>query len=259
MISNISIFTLAVIILAYLGGVTYAAAFANKLIFPAPLASYSDDVTIFKLTSGRGDTISATTLEAPDATHLLLYSHGNGEDLGHIRPLLEQFQAAGISVLAYDYPGYGTSSGKPSEAGTYAAARAAYKYATETLNFTPEQITLYGRSLGSGPSCYLAEQFPVGGLILDSAFTSTFRVMTKVKILPWDKFDNLKRLPKVKCPVLLLHGTADQVVPFAHALKNWEAIQTDKQKLWVNGARHNNLIETAGATYWNTVLPFVQQ
>ena len=257
MIANISILLLFALGLAYLGGMIYAATFADKMIFPEVPKSYTDGPETFKLKARDGADITATYLEAPDARRLLLYSHGNGVDIGMIRPYLETFQAAGISVLAYDYPGSGTSSNKASEAGVYAAADAAYAHATNTLNFAPEQITLYGRSLGSGPSCWLAERYPIGRLIIDGGFSSTFRVMTRVKVLPWDKFDNVARLRSINCPVLIIHGTIDETVPFNHAKQNWAVLSGAKQKLWVEGAGHNNLRDIVGQTYWDTVLPFV--
>lgn len=259
MLSNISLLLLIALGLTYLSGVIYAASFADKMIFPPVPASYVDGPDTFKLNASDGETITATYLESPGSKRLLLYSHGNGVDIGMIREYLETFQAAGISVLAYDYPGYGTSSGKPSEQGVYAAVDVAYHYATQTLNISPQQITLYGRSLGSGPSCWLAERYPIDRLILDGAFSSTFRVMTRVKLLPWDKFDNLKRLRQsITCPTLIIHGVDDQTVPFEHAKQNWAALSGDKQKLWVEDAGHNNLKEVAGKIYWDTVLPFIK-
>jgi fermentation-respiration switch protein FrsA (DUF1100 family) len=263
MIVNISLLLLVALGLAlaliYLSGVVYAASFADKMIFPHVPRSYVDSSDTIKLKASDGVDITTTYLEAPGSKRLLLYSHGNGVDIGMIREYLETFQTAGISVLAYDYPGYGTSSGVASEAGVYAAADAAYLHATQTLNFAPEQITLYGRSLGSGPSCWLAERYPIDRLILDGAFSSTFRVMTRIKILPWDKFDNLKRLrSSINRPTLIIHGVLDQTVPFDHAKQNWAALKGEKQKLWVAGAGHNNLKEVAGAIYWDTVLPFIK-
>jgi len=243
---------------AYLVACGYALAVADKLIFPGIPSSYADGPDILKLESEDGERISARYLPAEGADRLLLYSHGNGEDLGYVLPLLETFQRAGIAVLGYDYPGYGTSTGTASESGCYAAIEAAYRYATGEAGFAPEQIVLYGRSLGSGPSCWLAEREPVGGLIMDSAFASTFRVMTRVKLLPWDKFDNLARLPEIECPVLVIHGKADRVVPFKHALRNWKAIAGPKARLWVDGAGHNDVIERADERYWETVLPFIE-
>jgi abhydrolase domain-containing protein 17 len=259
MIANISILLLFTLGLAYLAGIIYAATFSDEMIFPDMPTTYQDGPNTFKLKADDGEQITATYLEAPGAKHLLLYSHGNREDLGYIRPLLEVFQAQGIAVLAYDYPGYGTSSGKASEAGVYAAVDAAYAHATSELNFAPEQITLYGRSLGSGPSCWLAKNYPVGRLIIDGGFSSTFRVITRVKVLPWDKFDNLARLRSINCPVLIIHGTADNTVPFDHARQNWAALKGEKYKLWIEGAGHRNYIEVAGRTYWDTVLLFIKR
>jgi abhydrolase domain-containing protein 17 len=260
MIVNISLLLLVALGLIYLSGVIYAASFADRMIFPHVASSYVDGPETFKLKASDGIVITATYLEAPAAQRLMLYSHGNGVDIGMLRHYLEVFQAAGISALAYDYPGYGTSSGKASEAGTYAAADAAYTYATQTLNFAPEQITLYGRSLGSGPSCWLAERYPIDRLILDGAFSSAFRVVTGITFLPWDKFDNLARLrTAITCPTLIIHGMLDTTVTISHAKQNWAALQGEKHKLWVEGAGHHNLIQIAGPIYWDTVLPFIKE
>lgn len=258
MIANLTILLVSCLCILYAGLNAYALIWADGLIFPAPLSSYQDDESIIKLRASDGETISAYHLPAEDPDRLLLYSHGNGEDIGTARPFLELFTRAGISVLAYDYPGYGTSSGRPSEAGSYAAIEAAYRHATETLGYRPEQITLYGRSLGSGPSSWLAEREPVAGLIFDGAFTSTFRVLTGHRLIPWDKFDNYARWPKIECPILIIHGTLDRTVPFSHALKNWNAVQGPKHRLFVEGAHHGNVVELAGRDYWDTVLTFIQ-
>ncbi|HBR94174.1 MAG TPA: alpha/beta hydrolase [Opitutae bacterium] len=258
MIANVSILLIASLCILYAGINAYAALRSGTLIFPAPPSSYQDDASILKLQSSAGMSISAYYLKASNSDRILIYSHGNGEDIGMARPWLQDLQQKGISVFAYDYPGYGTSLGSPSEAGCYAAIHASYKYVTETLGYRPQQITLYGRSLGSGPSTWLAERTQVAGLILDGAFTSTFRVMTQIKLLPWDRFDNYARLPRIQCPVLIIHGTEDRIVPFQHALKNWRAITGPKYKLFVEGAGHGGLIDFAGPDYWNITLPFIQ-
>jgi len=97
------------------------------------------------------------------------------------------------------------------------------------------------------------------GLIFDGAFTSTFRALTGRRLIPWDKFDNYARLPKIECPVLIIHGTLDRTVPFSHALKNWNAIPGPKQRLFVEGAHHGNVVELAGRDYWNIVMHFIQR
>ena len=258
MTGNIVILLLATLSVIYAGMCLYAYLVSDSMIFPDFEASYADGPEIIKLKSTDGEILSAYFLEEAGSREVLLYSHGNGEDIGHIRPLLTQFQKRGISVLAYDYPGYGTSTGRPSEKGVYAAAEAAFLYLTEQKDYPPESITLYGRSLGSGPACWLAGRYPVAGIILDGAFSSTFRVMTHVKFLPFDKFDNLAILPKLDCPVLLIHGKMDSVIPFSHALKNQAALNGSAETLWIETANHNNLIELGGHRYWDTVLRFIR-
>ncbi|MGJ8653338.1 MAG: alpha/beta hydrolase [Opitutaceae bacterium] len=259
MVFNVSILLLVTFTVLYLGGIVFAYTQAHGMIFPKVEASYQDSAGIIKLDTSDGERISAYHLKSESSPKLLLYSHGNGEDIGHARPLLEAIHERGYSVFAYDYPGYGTSTGTPSESGVFAAAEAAYRYATETLGYKPADITLYGRSLGSGPSCWLAEQYPVGGLILDGAFSSTFRVMTHVRILPWDYFNNIARLPKIDCPMLVLHGKQDRTVPFSHAVKNAQVAKGSVKTLWHDTAGHNDLIEQLGTKYWDTVLPFIGQ
>ncbi|MFO8026250.1 MAG: alpha/beta hydrolase [Opitutales bacterium] len=258
MLVNILILLVAAFSAIYAGICLYAYYVSDSMIFPYPPASYADGPEILKLNASDGQIISATFLEAEGSGEVLLYSHGNGEDIGSIRPLLSEFRKRGVSVFAYDYPGYGTSTGQPSERGVYAAAKAAFLYLTEQKNYPPESITLYGRSLGSGPACWLAERYPVSGLILDGAFSSTFRVMTQVKLFPFDRFDNLAILPELDCPVLLIHGKKDVVIPFSHALKNEAALKSPAKTLWIDTANHNNLIEMAGERYWDTVLRFIR-
>lgn len=258
MITNVCILVFSSLCIAYAGLNVYAAIRADHIIFPTPPSSYQDDEQIFKLNTSDGTSISAYFLKAKKSDRLLIYSHGNGEDIGQIHPLLEDFKHLGTSVIAYDYPGYGTSSGQASESGTYLAIEAVFKYATETLGYSHNKITVYGRSLGSGPSAWLAQREAVAGLILDGGFTSSFRVVTGIKLLLWDKFDNYARLANIKCPILIIHGTEDRVVPFKHAQKNWNRIEGAKYKLFVQGAGHGDLIETAGDNYWNTVIPFIE-
>ena len=264
MIANISILILSVIGLAYLGGMIFAYVSSENMIFPYDREPEGDPAGTIKLTTSRGDTISvlyrpASTVESTPAQpsqQIVLYNHGNNHDLNELVTLLDDFQQRGLSIIAYDYPGYGSSSGCASEVGVYAAADAAYQYVTETLGYRPAEITVYGCSLGSGPACWLAERYPIGRLILEGAFSSTFRVMTRIKLLPWDKFDNLARLPKVQCPVLLIHGQLDKVIPFSHALQNYQAIQSPKSTLWLESAGHNDVMEVGGEAYWNKILTF---
>ncbi|ADE53701.1 alpha/beta hydrolase [Coraliomargarita akajimensis] len=244
--------------LAYLSLNIYALLFSDRLIYPVPPINYTESEHTFALHSSDGERIVATHSAVDGANKTLLYLHGNGTDLGHLASLLTAYRDNGISYLAIDYPGYGHSSGIPSEEGCYAAAQAAYDYLINSAQVAPESIILYGRSLGGGPATWLAANNTVGGLILDGTFTSIFRVVTSRRVLPFDRFDNLSRLPQVDCPVLVIHGTIDDTVPFSHAEQNFAAVQSPKAKLWIEGGNHNDLIGIAGNRYWSTVLPFIK-
>ncbi len=251
-LSTILIFLLSAWVLL----AVFALLFANRLIFPAPPSSYRLEPPYFQLTTGDGQSaIAAVHLQAEDPlAPVLLFSHGNGEDLGMILPLLMEFQRRGWSVFAYEYPGYGPIPANPSEDGCYAAAFAAWRHLVDECNIKPQQIFLYGRSLGGGPSVDLATKVEAGGIILDGTFTSTFRVMTHFKLVWWDRFDNISRIRSIRCPILIMHGDRDEVVPIWHGRRLFAHAPTVKYNLWVNGAGHNNLIEIAGAAYWDAIM-----
>ncbi|MDC0835265.1 phospholipase/carboxylesterase [Geitlerinema sp. FC II] len=227
----------------------YAYFGSDRSIFLPPEASYRDSEAIVKVPIGDGRDISAIYLPNAEARYTILYSHGNAEDLGQILPVLIELQGFGFAVFAYDYLGYGTSDGKPSERNTYLSINAAYRYLTQTLEVPPSQIILYGRSLGGGPSIDLASREAIAGLIVEGTFITTFRVVTRLRIVPFDKFDNLSKIPNVYCPVLVIHGTDDEVVPFWHSETLFEAANEPKQNYWVENSGHNNLQEVAGDEY----------
>lgn len=229
-----------------------------RLIFPTFPSSYQASDFPLLLQTDSGLNIPASYLPNPEATFTVLYSHGNGEDLGDIQPTLKKFQNRGYRVFAYEYPGYGLADGKASVSNTFAAARAAYLYLTQDLQIDPQTLLLYGRSLGSGPSHYLAQNFPVGGLILDGAFVSTYRVMTHYPLVPGDKFQNLRRIRQLEIPILVIHGKQDETVPFWHGEVLYRQAPEPKQYLWVEEAGHNDLEEVAGDDYWSALKTFTQ-
>lgn len=230
--------------------------FADRMIFLAPPAQYGDDRGILKLRTAAGERISALYLANPRADYTMLYSHGNAEDLGVIRPILPALRDLGFAVLAYDYRGYGTSEGRASERASYQDIDAAYEYLTQQLGVPAHRIILYGRSVGAGPSVDLAVRQPVGGLVLESPFTAAFQVLTRVPLLPFDKFRNLAKITRVGCPVLVMHGLADDVVPVAHGQRLFAAAREPKQALWVAGAGHNDFMWVAGARWAQALREF---
>jgi len=222
---------------------------SDRMIFLPPAPSYPDSPDVLRLTTAGGERIAAVYLPNPEATYTLLFSHGNGEDLGYVLPLLPVLRELGFSVLAYDYRGYGLSEGRPSERNVYADIDAAYDYLTRQLKIQPERIILYGRSLGAGAAVDLAARKSVGGLVLESPFLTAFRVVTRIPVFPVDKFRNVDKIGRVRCPVLVMHGEADEIVPLWHGRRLFEAAPEPKTLVVIAGAHHNDFMWVAGARY----------
>ncbi len=237
---------------------SWAFFFSDRLIFLPRPSSYQENQDFVKLESGEGVQITGIYLPLPKAKYTILYSHGNAEDLGRILPRLRDLRDIGFNVFSYDYQGYGASQGRPSVKGAYQDINAAYKYLTQTLGIPPNQIIVYGRSVGGGPSVDLASRQPVAGLVIESSFTTAFRVVTRIPIYPFDKFPSIDKLKNVNCPVLVMHGNVDQVIPFSHGQQLFAIANQPKLSLWVDGAGHLNLLEVAGEEYVNIMGEFTR-
>lgn len=213
---------------------------SDRSIFVPPSPSYTDDDQIIKLTTSKGKKISAVLFPNPYAKYIVLYSHGNSVDMQMITPFLRALHDWGFAAISYDYEGYGTSEGSPGEQATYQDITAVYNYLINVLKYRPEQIIIYGRSLGSGPSIELATHKPVAGVILEGAFVSTYRVVTYWPIFAFDKFNNIAKINEIHAPLMLIHGTADEVVPFWHAQALYATYNGTKHHLWLQDGLHND-------------------
>jgi abhydrolase domain-containing protein 17 len=247
------------IVIAYVSVVLLAWLLAERVIFQPPAASYAADDLPIARAPVDNDAIAVLHLPNDTADYTILYSHGNAEDLGHLRDVLAALHEAGFGVLAYDYRGYGLSSMvRPTARRASADLAAVHDHATRTLGVAPDRIILYGRSVGSGPTLELAAQRPAAGVVLESAFTSTYRVLTRAPLLPLDRFPNIRRIRQVHAPVLVIHGTADAVIPFSHGRALYAATPGPRQALWVEGAGHNDLPWVAGRRYQAALREFVR-
>ncbi len=231
--------------------------FADQLIFIPSSSSYSNNDNILKLTTANKNQIATRYLPNPQADYIILYVHGNAEDLGEIEFRLQQLHQQGFALFAYDYPGYGNSTGKPTEKNVYLAINAVYNYLIKTLNIPPNKIIVYGRSVGGGSALKLAANYPVAGVILESTFTTPFRVVIPFPIFPFEKFDNIKNIKQINCPILIMHGKQDSIIPFSHSQKLFQIASLPKLSFWVDEANHNNLPEIAGDRYWQQLKEFI--
>ncbi|AAG23448.1 putative dienelactone hydrolase, alpha/Beta hydrolase [Arabidopsis thaliana] len=200
------------------------------------------DVKVVK--TRRGNKVTAFYLRNPNARLTLLYSHGNAADLGQLFDLFVQLKVnLRVNLMGYDYSGYGASTGKPSEYDTYADIEAAYECLQTDYGVGQEDLILYGQSVGSGPTLHLASKLPrLRGVVLHSGILSGLRVLCHVKFkFCCDIYSNVNKIKKVKCPVLVIHGTEDDVVNWLHGNRLWKMAKEPYEPLWIKGGGHCNL------------------
>ena len=229
---------------------------AGSMLFPRPPVKYELGPDYIQLTTPDSVKLAARHWPNPAAKYTLLYLHGNYEDLGSVAEYMPQFIAAGYAVFALDYRHYGHSEGTPTEANTSADAALAYDYLRTKLGVPADRIIIFGYSLGAGPGVELALHRPAAGLVLQGAFVSAYRVMTTIPLFPGDKYVNIAKMSQLRMPVLVIHGTADDTVPFWHGQRLYDAITAPKAKLFVEGGPHAGLGDFAGPRYWEEFRKF---
>jgi pimeloyl-ACP methyl ester carboxylesterase len=188
----------------------------------------------------------------PGARFVMLVSHGNGGNIA-IRPaLLECILRSGCSVFIYDYCGYGKSAGLPDLQNIVQAGESAYRYLINNQGYQPGEIIVYGESLGTAVSACLAESSSVAGLVIQSGFSSLYKIAVEKLplfsiypplLFPAGHFDTLSRVKNIKVPVLIVHGTLDPVVPVEHGEAIYAVANQPKSILVLNGAHHTDISE----------------
>jgi fermentation-respiration switch protein FrsA (DUF1100 family) len=197
-----------------------------------------------------------------DATRgAVVYCHGNAGNLSHrAESILRWQQLLEQGVLIFDYPGFGRSSGRPSEAGCYAAGVAAYEWLVQNRGVAPERILLYGGSLGGAVAVELASRFPHRALVLVSAFTS-IQDMARLRF-PWlpvrrvlrHRFDNLAKIGQCRGSIFMAHGTADRIVPFAQGEQLFATARPPKEFFPMQDYDHQH---TPGPEFYRKLRDFL--
>mmetsp|Transcript_26634 Transcript_26634/g.58511 ORF Transcript_26634/g.58511 Transcript_26634/m.58511 type:complete len:280 (-) Transcript_26634:70-909(-) len=227
-----------------------------RLVFQPPQPSYRKDQNLHWLHTELDEEIPAFYIAREGARFTLLFSHGNAEDLGLIiRYFREVSCKLRVNVFSYEYTGYGQSTckGPMSEKAVYADIKAAFRYLRVALNTPWEQIIPYGRSIGTAPSIYLASLTAVRGVVLQSPMVSIYRIPFRLRFtLPGDVFSNIDKIGNVCCPVWIIHGTRDEIVPVWHGqgLHDVCVKKGTAYGAWViEGADHNNLEHQCGESF----------
>lgn len=176
----------------------------------------------------------------------VLYLHGNASHLGNRAGILSALAERGFGVLGLSYRGYGKSEGSPTEIGLYEDARAAVRFLTEIQHLPLSQIVLYGESLGSGVAVQMATEFAVGGLVLQSPYTSVagraaeIYFYIPVRLLIKDRFDSIDKIARVTSPLLIFHGERDDTIPIAHGKALLALARAQKKAFFFPQVSHND-------------------
>jgi uncharacterized protein len=223
-------------------------------------AQIRDDAREVRFTAADGVELYGWVQGRDDASRRIIQFMGNAEYVGPNAAMYgESCRVMDVQFLLFDWRGYANSGGRPSERGFYADARAAWDFAVHELGWRPSEVILWGRSLGGGVATRLALELqeagvPPAAVILEAAFTSipdmafeVLPILVRPDWLAYSRFDNLSRAPKLEMPVMLIHGTEDEIVPYEMSERLYAALPGPKQLMPLTG-RHNDLWSSAERT-----------
>ena len=216
------------------------------------------------LSAADGTRLHGWFLPHPRERGVIHFSHGNAGNISYRIDSLRIFHALGWSVLIYDYRGYGLSEGAPDEAGTYQDAEAAWRHLTESRGYRPEEIVLFGRSLGGAVAAELAGRVGPAGLIVESSFTSVPELAAELyPYLPARRlaryhYDTRARLADYRGPLLMVHSRDDEIIPFAHGERLLAAAAGPKRLAVIEGG-HNDGFLVSGERYLAPLAAFLDQ
>jgi fermentation-respiration switch protein FrsA (DUF1100 family) len=210
-----------------------------------------------------GVTLHGWYIAAP-SSRVLLFFHGNAGNISHRLHSIRQFHGLRLSILIIDYRGYGQSEGRASEVGLQRDAEAAWRYLTEARGVAPDDIVIYGESLGGSVAAWLAARRPAGALIIESAFTSVPDIAQEV--YPWLPARWLARMQHatreyvhdVHCPVLVIHSRNDEIVPFHHGENIFAAANEPRVFLELEGG-HNDAVVLDEENYLAGIRSFLSK
>jgi fermentation-respiration switch protein FrsA (DUF1100 family) len=206
------------------------------------------------LTTRDDEQLDAWFIPADPARGVVLFCHGNAGNISHRLDSIRLFHELGLSVLIFDYRGYGQSTGKPTEKGTYRDADAAWDYLVEQRGIPAEHIILFGRSLGASIAADLATRQSAAAVVLESAFTSVPDIAAKfypwlpVRWLSRYQYDTRKKLASIHSPVLIVHSRDDEIISYSNGEQLYEAAREPKQFLPLRGG-HNDGFLVSGKDY----------
>jgi len=215
---------------------------------PASIGLRFDALTLATEDGEKLDGWHVPTRTGTPGRGLAIIFHGNAGNIGHRLDYLRMFHDLCYASLIIDYRGYGRSSGKPSEDGTYLDAAAAWLHATQLLGYPAEKIVVFGESMGGAVAAQLATTQRPAALVLASTFTSVPDL--GAEIYPWlpirplarIRYDTFERLARITAQVLVIHSRSDDIIPFAHGERLFAAAKPPKQFLEIEGGHNEGFV-----------------
>ena len=170
----------------------------------------------------------------------------------YLRPpgFYSDFNRLGLSLLIFDYRGYGKSSGSPSEQGIYRDTETAWNYLEQIRRIDPQKIVVFGRSLGRPIAAWISQTHRPGVLILEAAFTSLKEAARDrlpgflVNLFVPDQYPTIRYLTRVQCPVLIIHSREDEVIPFRHGEALFAASKWSKGLVVLRGSHNRGFLDS---------------
>lgn len=209
-----------------------------------------------------GKKLNGWFIPADDPKGVLLFCHGNAGNISHRIESIKIFHDIGLSVFIFDYRGYGKSEGKPNEKGTYLDAEAAWEYLIKHEHFDASEIMLFGRSIGGSIAARLAAAKNPKALIIESSFTSIVDLGAEIYpflpvcLLSRFRYDTQEYVKAIKSPVLVIHSSDDEIIPFSHGKAIFEAANEPKEFLKIQGS-HNGGFWLSRTKYSKTIEKFI--
>jgi fermentation-respiration switch protein FrsA (DUF1100 family) len=264
-LNRLKVVGIALVVVAILARV-----FENKFIYFPPRyperwtspSVYHLAVEEVWLTAGDGIRINAWFLANSASPKVLLWFHGNAENIGMGLEQMKALSRLDINILAIDFRGYGKSGGSPNEEGVYLDGEAGYKYLVEIQHFAPHNIFIYGHSLGGAVATEIVFRHECGGLIVESSFTSMREMAHHVMKIPFmeyitkSRFDSIGKISQVHAPVMIIHGREDKLIPFAMGERLFAAAHEPKTFLAMQSG-HDDPYILGGKEYWDRWKTFI--
>jgi len=252
-----------------LGGLPWIARYlvSRAAFFPEPGVqiepeAFSIPIETLFLRTGDGVRISGFFLLREHSRRAILFLHGNAGNASHRLPDAVRLWLLDANVLLLDYRGYGLSEGHPSERGVYLDGQAGLAYLVDELGFSPREIVIFGRSIGSAVAVHIAQNQALGGLILVSPISSGRDIM-RSQGLGWlgpfigHPFDSIAKIKNVKCPVIVIHGEEDRILPVSMGKALYEQTPQGRGFILIPRAGHNDLTGPFADPFFEKVSAFL--